>query len=140
MITSKDKIEQFKRDCRSMEYWTKMYLSCNEKLEEIAVHLRGVSSPHTDDVRIENAGDPYKNGKIYWFHEEDKVMQERDEYIKNMERVNSKLMMITNPADQQMIRELYVEKRNHEQVASRFHYANRMTMYKHVNNVLRKIL
>lgn len=140
MVTIKDEIEQFKRDCRSMEYWTKKYIECNEKLEEIAVHLRGVSSPRTDDVKVENAGDPYKNGKIYWFHEEDQVMKERDEYIRNMAKVNSTLMKITNHVDQQMIRDLYVEKKNHESVAERYHYANRRAMYYHVNSVLSKIL
>ena len=140
MVTIKDEIEQFKRDCRSMEYWTKKYIECNEKLEEIAVRLRGISSPRFEDVKVENAGDPYKNGKLYWFYEEEKVMKERDEYIRNMAKVNSTLMKITNHVEQQMIRDLYVERKNHEAVAEKYHYSNRKAMYRHVDNVLSKVL
>lgn len=140
MVTVKDEIEQFKRDCRSMEYWTKKYIECNERLEEIAIHLKGVSSPRTDGIKIENAGDPYKNGKIYWFYEEEQVIKERNEYLRNMTRVNSTLMKITNHIDQQIVRDLYIKKKNHELVAEKYHYASRMALYKHVNNVLKKII
>ena len=37
MLTLKDKIEQFKRDCRSNEYYTKAILDCNERIEELDV-------------------------------------------------------------------------------------------------------
>lgn len=40
MVTIKDKVEQFKRDCKSNDYYTKMVLDCNERLEEIAVKLQ----------------------------------------------------------------------------------------------------
>lgn len=140
MVTVKDEIEQFKRDCRSMEYWTKKYIECNERLEEIAIHLKGVSSPRTDGIKIENAGDPYKNGKIYWFYEEEQVIKERNEYLRNMTRVNSTLMKITNHIDQQIVRDLYIEKKNHELVAEKYHYASRMALYKRVNNVLKKFI
>lgn len=140
MITVKDKIEQFKRDCRSMEYWTKMYIDCNERLEDIAVKLMGISAVRTDGVILENAGDPYKNGKIYWFYEEEKVVEERNQYANNMARVNSMISKIPNPNDQQMIRDLYIEKKNHEVVAEKYHYNDRSAMHKHVNKVLSKIL
>lgn len=140
MVTKKDEIEQFKRDCRSMEYWTKKYIECNERLEEITVKLRGVSSPRTDGIIVENAGDPYKNGKLYWFHEEEKVIEERTNYANLMAKVNCTIAKIPNYIDQQMIRDLYIDKKNHDSVVERYHYANRMSVYKHVNRVLSKIL
>lgn len=91
------------------------------------------------DVVLENAGDPYKNGKIYWFHLEDQVIQERDGYISNMTKVNAKLMKITNPTDQQMIRDLYVERMNHEKVADKYHL-NRQNMYKVADRIIGKIV
>lgn len=45
MLTEKDKIEQFKRELKSYEFYKKKVQECNEQLEEIAVKLQGVSSP-----------------------------------------------------------------------------------------------
>lgn len=139
MLETKEKIEQFKRDCRSMEYWAKLYVDCTERLEEITVKLQGVSSVRTDGIMIENAGDPYKNGKLYWMAQEDKVMKEREKCVDDMRRVNDKIAKIPNPNDQQMIRDLYIEKKNHEKVADHYHL-NRQNMYRIADRILSKIV
>lgn len=140
MVTIKDKVEQFKRDCKSNDYYTKMVLDCNERLEEIAVKLQGISSPAVKDVICENANDPYKDNKLYWIYQEEKVLKEREDYISRINNVNRMLMKILDPVDRQMVMDLYIMKRNHESIADKYHYANRMALYKHINKVIEKIV
>lgn len=70
---------------------------------------------------------------------QDQIKLERNEYIKKMNFVNGMLMKITNPTDRQMIVDLYIENKNHQYVADKYHYASRMALYKHVNKVLEKL-
>lgn len=139
MLTKKDKIDYFKRECKNNHYYTEMILKCNERLEELAIYIRGVSSPSTKEVIYENAGDPYKNNKIYLMMEEEKIIKERDGYIKAINYVSGKLMEIHDPVDRQMISELYIHGMRHEAVAQKYHMT-RDGMYKRVSKVLGGIL
>ena len=140
MLTLKDKIEQFKRDCRINEYYTKAILDCNERIEELDVKLNGLGCPNgSTEPKCENAGNPYKPNKIEPIMLQDQIKLERNEYIKKMNFVNGMLMKITNPTDRQMIVDLYIENKNHQYVADKYHYASRMALYKHVNKVLEKL-
>ena len=139
MLTVKDKIEQFKRDCKSNDYYTKAILDCNERIEELDVILNGLGCPNgTTDPKCENARDPYKSNKIEPIMLQDAIIKERDEYIRKVNHVNGRLMKITNPLDRQLVIELYIEKKNHKEVADKYHM-NRQNMYKHINRVLEKI-
>ena len=40
ILSTKDKVEQFKRDCKSNDYYTKAILICNERIEELDVQLQ----------------------------------------------------------------------------------------------------
>lgn len=139
MLTLKDKIEQFKRDCKSNDYYTKAILDCNERIEELDVQLNGLGCPNgATGPKCENAGDPYKSNKIGPIMLQDQIIEEREGYIKKLNYVNGMLMKITNPVDRQVIIELYIEKKNHQVVADKYHM-NRQNMYKHINKVLEKI-
>lgn len=140
MITVKDKIEQFKRDCKSNDYYTKAVLDCNERIEELDVQLTGLGSPHgSSDPKCENASNPYAMNKLKPLMEQDAIIKERDDYIKRINQVNTILMKITDPVDRQLITDLYVLKKNHENTADKFHYASRSAMHYHVNDVLGKL-
>lgn len=41
MLTKKDKIEYFKRECKNMHYYKEKVALCNERLEELANELLG---------------------------------------------------------------------------------------------------
>lgn len=140
MLTVKDKIEQFKRDCKSNEYYTKMIIDCNERLEVINHNLQGVKSITPKGVVYENAGNPYKEGKLHWLYLEEEVIKERNEYIRRVNVINDKLAKIDDPVDRQMVIDLYINKKNHQDTAEKYHYANRMSLYKHINKILAEIM
>lgn len=140
MITLKDKIDQFKRDCRSNDYYTKMIIDCNDRLEEIAEKLRGVSAVTCSGVKYENVGDPYKERKLHWLYLEEEVMKERNEYINRINDINEKLSNISDPIERQMIIDLYINKLYYKEVARKYHYSDHASMYKHVNKIIAKII
>lgn len=139
MLTKKDRIEHFKRECRNVHYYTEMILQCNERLEELANCMQGVSSPSIKDVIYENASDPYKTNKIYLMLEEEKVIKRRDSYIGAINYVNGKLMQIKDVTDKQMIEQVYVLGKSHNKTARDFHM-DRATMYRRINRALGEIL
>lgn len=139
MLTKKDKIDYFKRECKNNHYYTEMVLKCNERLEELATCLQGVSSPNTRDVIYENAGDPYKTNKIYLLMEEEKIINEREGYIKAINYVSGKLMEIHDPVEMNMVRDLLVERKSLSKVAKIYHM-DRTTVWRNVNRILGKIL
>jgi hypothetical protein len=141
MLTIKDKIEQFKRDCKSNDYYTKAIMECNEKIEELDVILNGLCCPNGNTgPKCENARNPYASDKLEPLMKQEQIINERNEYIRRINSVNTKLMKITDPVDRQMIIDLYVERKNHESMSNKYHYASRMAMYKHVNKVIEKIV
>lgn len=140
MVTIKDKVEQFKRDCKSNDYYTKMVLDCNERLEEIAIKLQGISSPAVKDVICENANDPYKDNKLYWIYQEEKVLKEREDYISRINNVNRMLMKILDPVDRQMVMDLFIEKKYYKNMVDKYHFNDKSSMYRHINKVIRKIV
>lgn len=140
MLTIKDKVEQFKRDCKSNDYYTKMIIECNEKLEEIANELSGVKAVSPKGVMYENCGDPYKEYKLYWLYLEEQIVRERDEYIKRINEVNAKMMKIINPVDRQLIIDLYINRTYYKKVADNYHFNDHSAMYKHINKILETIV
>lgn len=140
MLTLKDKIEQFKRDCRSNEYYTKAILDCNERIEELDVQLNGLGCPNgATGPKCENAVDPYKPNKLGPLMLQDQIRKERDEYIKRINDVNKYLMRIIDPIHRQMIIELYIQKKPCKQVAEKYNYNDHSAMYKKINAVLKEI-
>ncbi len=141
MLTTKDKVEQFKRDCKSVRYYTEMIIECNERIEEYDVILNGLGSPNGNtEPKCENARNPYASNKLEPLMKQDEIIRERNDYIRRINDVNRKLNMIQNPVDRQMIVDLYMEKKNHEYTADKYHYASRMAMYKHINKVIEEIV
>lgn len=140
MLTVKDKIEQFKRECRSNDYCTKAILDCNERIEELDVQLNGLGCPNgVTGPKCENSADPYKTNKIGLIMMQDQIIEEREGYIKRINFVNSMLMKILNPVDRQLITELYINEHNHENTAIKYHFASRSAMYYHINEVLKAL-
>lgn len=137
MLTVKDKIEQFKRDCKSNDYYTKAIMDCNERIEELDVKLNGLGCPNGNtEPKRENARNPYAANKIGPIVEQDEIIKERNEYIRRINYVNTMLMKILNPVDRQLITDLFILKKNHENTADKFHYASRSAMHYHVNEIL----
>lgn len=94
MLTEKDKIEQFKRDLRSYTYHQKKAMEIDEKLEELAVKMQGVSSPATKEITLENAGNPYGERKLELLMEEGELVKERNKHLGEIQRIDEALRLI----------------------------------------------
>lgn len=111
-LTEKDKIEHFKRECLSMRYYRGMLQETNDKLEEIAVRLAGVSSPAFKEVVLENARNSNRETRILQLMmEEDELCHEQEYWEAQIAYVESLLNDIKNSSDRQLIVDLYVDKR-----------------------------
>ena len=141
MLTVKDKIEQFKRECKSVEYYTKAILVCNERIEEYDVILTGLVCPNgNEEPKCENARDPYASDKLEPLMKQDEVIRERNDYIRRINDVNRKISMIENPVERQLIVDLFVEKKYYKRVMEDYHYNDPSAMLKFANRVIAKII
>ena len=141
MLTEKDKVEQFKRELKSYEFYKKKVQECNEQLEEIAVKLHGVSSPAIKDVIYENAGNPYRKDSriLELMNDEDRLIDERQRYIDNVLYIENALLKIPNPNERKMIEDVFIRRVRHEKVAMDNGYT-RMGMHKRINVVIASII
>lgn len=141
MITKKERVEQFKRDCKSHEYYTKAIMECNEKIEELDVILNGLGCPNGNTgPKCENARNPYASDKLEPLMKQEQIINERNEYIRRINDVNTKLMKITDPVDRQMIVDLYIEKKYYKHMIDKYHYSDKSALYRHANKVIEKIV
>lgn len=141
MLTTKDKVEQFKRDCKSVKYYTEMIIVCNERIEEYDVILNGLGCPNGNtDPKCENARNPYASNKLEPLMKQDEVIRERNDYIRRINEVNCKLNKIKNPVDRQMIMDLFIEKKYYKNMVDKYHYNDHSAMLKYANRVISKII
>ncbi|MEF2781834.1 MAG: hypothetical protein U0N20_01910 [Clostridium sp.] len=140
MLTTKDKIEQFKRECRSMDYYHKCVQELNDKIEELDVKLTGLASTNSDQPKCENAKDPYKDRKPALIVEQDEYIKERNKYISRINDVNSKLMKIADENDRMFITELYINREYYKNVVNKSNYSDKSAFYRHINKVIAKIV
>ena len=141
ILSTKDKIEQFKRDCKSNDYYTKAILKCNERIEKLDVQLTGLGCPNgNDDPKCENARNPYKSNKLAPMMEQQQIIDERNEYMRRINSVSAKLMKITDPTDRQMIVDLFIEKKYYKNMIDKYHFNDSSAMYRHANKVISKIV
>lgn len=141
-LTEKDKIEHFKRECKSMRYYRGMFRETEDKLEEIAVRLAGVSSPAIKEVILENAGSgSNRESKILaLIVEEEKLCKEREYWKEQIRYVENMLDKIEETTDRQLIIDMFVDRKmKHREVAKKY-YLNRQNMYKKVDKIISNIL
>lgn len=137
MITIKDRVEQFKRDCKSYNYYVKMMVDCDERLEEIAHKLKGVSSVSPKGVIYENCGNPYKENKIIYLVEEEEILVERKSYEISNNNVD-KILLMVDPLDRNMIKDRLIEKKNYKHLENKYSYNDISAIDKHIDSVLIK--
>lgn len=141
MLTEKDKVEQFKRELKSYEFYKKKVQECNEQLEEIAVKLQGVSSPAIKEVIYENAGNPYRKDSriLELMNDEDRLIDERQSYIDRILKIDEKMLLIPDGIDKQAAIRIYMNREQHQKVANDVGM-DRVTLYRRINSIFAKIL
>lgn len=138
MITIKDKVEQFKRDCKSYNYFVKMIIDCNERLEVLKHKSLGVSSIAPKEVIYENCGNPYIERKNSLNTSIDEVLLERKSYELSNNNVDKVLLMI-DPVDRNMIKDRLINKRYYRHIADKYGYNDISAIDKHIDSVLLKV-
>lgn len=139
MIDTTEKVNQFIRDLRSCDYYCRMIMEYNLKLEEVAYRLQGVSSPHVKEVIYENAGDPYSNvAKLELMEIETNLTRERQVYIDRI-RHCEKIEAIDSFDDKNIVIDLYVVKMQYDQVSRKYNYS-RSTMFDKAKKAISEIV
>ena len=139
MVDKAEKIKQFIRDLRSCDYYCRMIMDFNLKLEDVAYRLQGVGSPHVKDVIYENSSDPYSNAaKLELMGIETELTRERQVYIDRIKRCE-KIEAINNIEDKNIIIDLYVVKMQYDQVSKKYNYS-RSTMFDKAKKAISEIV
>lgn len=136
MVTVKDKVEQFKRDCKSYKHFVKMMIDCDERLYVIAHKLKGVSSVSPKGVVYENCGDPYKENKNLYLTQEEEVIQERKMYELSNNNVDKVLLMIDDALDRNLIKDRLIDKLYYKKIVDKYSYYDISAIDKHIDSVL----
>lgn len=136
-MNKEKRIEQFKRELRSLAYYKEAHRECNDKLESINNALVGVSSPTMSEAPIENKS--YKNYRIYdLMEEEEKIVQERNFYRYSIKNIEIKLAKL-NEQERELLFELFVKNNNYDEVANKMH-CSRSKLFYDVNNIISRII
>lgn len=138
MLTEKDKIEQFKRDLRSYTYHQKKAMEIDEKLEELAVKMLGVSSPATKEITLENAGNPYGERKLELLMEEGELVKERNKHLGEMQRIDEALKLVDED-NRIVLIDIYVRRIHMDEIADRLS-VSRSKLKRDINSVIGKII
>lgn len=138
MITTKDKIEQFKRDMRSYDYYLKKVVVLNQELEAIGVKLIGVSSPKAKDVICENSRNPYANNKLELMYQEERIINERNHTLRLIESIDEKLNRLETK-NRELLIDLYIRRKTYERKSGEVYMSERNLKY-HVNAIIKKII
>ncbi len=137
MITTKERVEQFKRDCKSNEYYTKYLMECNQQIEMLDVKLTGLSSPSVQGPKCENSSRP---SPLELLMKQDYWIKERDETIKKINYISNTIAKIIDPIDRQMVTDLLIEQKYYKHLTDKYGYSDISAIYKHVNKILSKVL
>ncbi len=139
MVDKAEKIKQFIRDLRSCDYYCRVIMDFNLKLEDVAYRLQGVGSPHVKDVIYENSSDPYSNAaKLELMGIETELTRERQVYIDRIKHCE-KIEAINNIEDKNIIIDLYVVKMQYDQVSKKYNYS-RSTMFDKAKKAISEIV
>ena len=141
MLTERDKIEQFKRDLRSYTYHQKKAMEIDEKLEELAVKLLGVSSPSAKQFVLENSGNPYGERKLQLLMEEGELVKERNKHLAEMQRIDEALKLLDENSRRILV-EIYIKRKKFDAIALENYCSNRKLTYdvnSFINYIINKI-
>lgn len=139
MVDKAEKVKQFIRDLRSCDYYCRVIMDFNLKLEDVSYRLQGVGSPHVKDVIYENSSDPYSNAaKLELMGIETELTRERQVYIDRIKHCE-KIEAINNIEDKNIIIDLYVVKMQYDQVSKKYNYS-RSTMFDKAKKAISEIV
>lgn len=142
---SKDKelanrIYSFKNELKSMNAYQERLIQINNEIADLENQLNGVSSVPFDK-ELSRSENPRSDQRFFGIMMTiDSLIEERESVSFIINRAERILCDVKNPAERQMIRDLYVRKKNAENVAFKYGYKNKISMYRRINEILSTIL
>ena len=138
-LTKKDKIEQFKRDLRSLHYYECCVKELDDDLLVINERLLDVSSPTPKEVIAGVASSHYyTDNKVDLIMQEEKLAEQREVYQKQLDIINAKLKYV-DTENIELLKRLYVKRVPYQKVADEQHMSLRSLRY-YVNKLIENII
>lgn len=137
-LTPKDRVEQFKRDLRSMHYYEQCIKELDLKLEEINTKLIAVSSPRPKEIIAGKCSAHYYSGsKVELILEEEELIKRRNSYVTQLDIINEKLQFVDSQ-NLQLLKDLYVRRVPYDVVADSMNMSKGSLKY-YVNKLIENI-
>ena len=133
MLTEKDKIEQFKREMRSVKYIEGRMQEINDELIRLNRLMR--------DPKGIRYGEPMGNTPNYFdlMEQEDQLRAEYEALQERQSDVYDKLDKIKSSSEKAALIALYVNRERYEDVADKYFRSIRSMKY-HIDEVISKIV
>lgn len=137
-MDKREEVEQFRRDIKSVRFWSKKIREINLDIEAIDVQKTGVSSMNYEAIRLENVSDPYHPYNYQLDEVKRQLINVRSKFENKVVEVEEMFEKIKNSTDKEIIFDLYVLNEKYSQVAIKYSYAE-STMFDRVNRAIKKI-
>lgn len=128
-ISKKEKVEQFKRECKSMGYYEQVIAECDEKIRQLDLSLDQQVGDNSDTVN-----------KKALLMEQWEIMKEKRNYESRILNVQRKLGEIEDETDYQMLMEAFVNRTYYKKLINHYHFNDSSALYRHLNKVIEKIV
>ncbi|MDF9824685.1 hypothetical protein M2475_000913 [Breznakia sp. PF5-3] len=138
-MKQQEKIDQFIRDLKSVNFYTKSIIEMNLELEDIANQLQGVSSIQFNQVYTSKQKGPYKSKVVSLMMLEEQMIKIKEKYEDRLVEIENKFEMIEDLIVKDMLVDIHILGIRHEAVAIKYNY-NRQHIYRKINSELKKIL
>lgn len=134
MITRKDKVEQFKRDLKSLSFYKSKRDELSDKMLELG---RIMHEPKAN--RYERMGGVNSYNYIELMEKEDAIKAEYNLYDVLIKHIGERLDCISNLDDRNLLIDIYIHKQSYEKMAMNRFKSTRALKY-HVDDIIQKIV
>lgn len=135
-MSDKEEIEQFKREIKSVRYWSKKIMELTMDIEQVDLQVENLKQQKNKCLWGHNLNTPYINQLLELKSQLEKI---RSWFIDQILYVEKIFDDIENKADKQMIMELYLLNQKYANVAIKYNYAE-STMFDRVNRAILKTI
>lgn len=127
MITSKMKVEQFKRECKSVQYYNMIIEKYDNRirtLDELLDNLENKNTGNTKNLLLE----------------QEELLIERKDFENRRNEVWNKISKIDEKNDQQMLIDAFINRIYYKKLIHKYHFNDSSALYRHINSVIEKLI
>lgn len=127
MINKKIKIEQFKRECKSIHFYDLVIEEYNDKINHIDCVLDS----------LEYTNENYVKQLIL---DQDQMLIEKADYERRKKAIMDKISTIGNDDDRQMLVDAFIHQLYYKKLINKYHFNDSSALYRHINRIIEKII